>query len=200
MVQKPLIEIIAVTYQQPGPLKVLVQCFLNQTADNWKLVVIHDGPDAAFDALMSGYADRRISHWSTPNRFNDWGHSLRDMGLKKARGDFVLLTNGDNYYVPQFVALVTKAIDAANPDLVIFNLLSHYTGTDQAPLPPYSLRSVELEGFRIDIGAAVVRTRIARTIGFRGREAWADATYFEDLRRHSDLVVVKLPSCLLVHN
>jgi hypothetical protein len=61
VVQKtPLIEVIAVAYQRPGPLKVLVQCFLNQTAENWKLVVIHDGPDPEFDALMAGYADKRI--------------------------------------------------------------------------------------------------------------------------------------------
>lgn len=44
-----IIEILCVTYKQPGPLRVLVQSVLNQTNPNWLLNVIHDGHDDEFN-------------------------------------------------------------------------------------------------------------------------------------------------------
>ena len=85
----PTIEVICVTYHQEGPLKVLVQSFLNQTASNWKLKVIHDGFDADFLEMMSRYVsvgETRIEYGCTDRRFNDYGHSLRAEGLKDVVG------------------------------------------------------------------------------------------------------------------
>jgi glycosyltransferase involved in cell wall biosynthesis len=199
----PLIEIICVSYKQPGPLKVLVQSFLNQTADNWRLVVVHDGPDAEFDALMAAYkkeGNGRIRYWSTETRFNDWGHTLRDMGIKKARGDYVLLTNGDNYYVPKFIEMVTRGIEETNPDVVLFDMVHNYQNAGLTISPPYTTLKTKLAWGFIDVGSAVVRTKLARAVGFRDKTAGGDQVYFADLQGHSDLKVCKINSVLFIHN
>lgn len=104
---------IAVAYQKSGQLKVFVQSWLNQTSDNWTLTVIHDGPDAEFDSIMAAFADQssgRIRYRNTPVRLDDYGHSLRELGLRNVSGDYVLLTNADNYYVPRAVEFLTLAV------------------------------------------------------------------------------------------
>lgn len=201
---KPLIEVIAVTYKQPGPLAVFVQCFLNQTADNWKLSVWHDGPNPEFDAQMRRFerSTRTIEHHHTERRFNDWGHSLREIALQRTTGDYVLLTNGDNYYVPRFIEAVTHACTNGNPDIVMFNALHSYAwGSNGQPVsPPYTVMDTELRPAGIDMGAAIVKTPLAKLVGFRDKSMGGDGTYFSDLRRLADLRVTKLPSVLFVHN
>jgi hypothetical protein len=122
------------------------------------------------------------------------------MGIKKARCDYVLLTNGDNYYVPVFVDMVTKAIAESKADIVIFDMVHNYRHAGSRPAPEYSVLHTELSWLKIDVGAAVVRTALAKAVGFRDKTAGGDQTYFSDLRHHSDLTVCKINSVLFVHN
>ena len=93
MSNAPLIEVICVAYKREGPLKVLVQSCLNQTAANWKLTVYHDGPDDQIRAVMRPFVremPNRVAYRASKIRYNDWGHSLRDEALKRAESDYVL--------------------------------------------------------------------------------------------------------------
>jgi glycosyltransferase involved in cell wall biosynthesis len=200
---RPLIEVICVTYQQPGPLSVLVQSFINQTADNWKLVVYHDGPDDGFVSLMKEFEQKapgKIVHRSTSVRHNDWGHSLSEKGIKRATGDYILLTNGDNYYVPVFIEMVTNALAESKADMVIFDMVHSYKNANLRPSPPYSYLKTAFEWLQLDMGAAVVRTPLAKAVGFRDKTAGGDQTYFADIRHHADLTICKINSVLFVHN
>ena len=66
----PTIEVMCVAYKRYGPLKVLVQCFLNQTAPNSRLNVIHDGADSRFEEVMAGSPRRRPIRFATTARSN----------------------------------------------------------------------------------------------------------------------------------
>lgn len=201
----PCIEVICVAYRRYGPLKILVQSFLNQTSGNWKLTVCHDGPDVEFDRVMREFAaggDQRISYAHTPQRYNDWGHSLRAEGLRRATGDYVLLTNDDNYYVPRFAEFVTEAILAHAPDVVHFDMIHSHDRPGGRPQPAYSYFPTVFKRLNLDIGAAVVRGDLARAAGFRDRTHDGDATYFEDVQRMAGrpLNICKLNRVLFVHN
>jgi hypothetical protein len=200
----PVIEVICVTYRQDGPLRVLVQSFLNQTAANWKLQIIHDGPDPAFDEMMAAFAagrENRITFWNTDKRYNDYGHSLREQGLRRITGDYILITNGDNYYVPVFVRQVTERIMAAQPDVVLFNMV-HSRGPGGRRNPRYSFFETSYRRRAIDMGSAIVRADLARAAGFRDKGFAGDATYFEDVAvaKAGPLHIEKLEDVLFVHN
>ena len=202
---KPLIEVICVAYKRYGPLKVLVQSLLNQTASNWKLRVIHDGADNKFAEIMSAFAadaPSKISWSASERRFNDYGHSLRDQGLKFAQSDYVILTNDDNYYVPKFIEILTTAIMATRPDAVYFNMIYSHERPGNRPQPSYCLFETHFSRRSIDIGAAAVRTELAKAVGFRDKSHDGDATYFEDVAKSkgSAFKVVKVPRVLFVHN
>ena len=201
----PTITIICVTYRQTGPLTVFVNSIINQTAPNWRLLVIHDGPDPDFTRLMAALAagnEHPNSRFCTQVRFNDYGHSLREQGLNVAEGDYVLVTNGDNYYVPILIEAVTRSILATDPDVVMFDMIHSHSNPGGRPLPSYSYFPTEYRRQHIDMGAAVVRRSLARAAGFRDKSYEGDATYFEDVQRANGgvLRIDKIPQVLLVHN
>lgn len=201
----PLIEVICVAYKRYGPLKVLVQSFLNQTAPNWKLTVIHDGADAEFSRIMAAFAAEapdKIAYRATEERYNDYGHTLRDMGLKGAQSDYVLITNDDNYYIPKFIEIVSEAIQKSGADAVHFDMIHSHNKPGGRPQPSYCLFETEYKRQAIDMGAAVVRTELAKAAGFRDKTHDGDATYFEDVAKAKGkgFKTFKVPRVLFVHN
>lgn len=201
----PRVSVVCVTYKQEAPLRVFVSSFLNQTAHNWDLLVYHDGPDATFDAQMEALAaisEGRIRYGSTETRFNDYGHTLRDRGLKEIDGDYVLITNGDNYYVPTFIETITSIVQRSNPDVVMYDMVHSHNFPGGRRLPPYSYFQTGYSRNNIDMGAAVVRTELAKAVGFRDKTFAGDATYFEDIAnlKGDDLVIWKQNQILFVHN
>ncbi len=207
----PLVHVIAVAHERLGELKVFVQCWLNQTRDNWRLTILHDGPNAAFDEIMessSAQAPGRIPHRCTEERFNDYGHSLREIGLREAEGDFVLLTNADNYYIPRAIEYLSDAIAAKRGrpvDVVMFDMIHSHNSPGGRRLPSYSFFRVRYKRRAIGMGAAIVATPLAKQAGFADKSYAADASYFEAVARvrktaGQRLVKVKVPRVLLVHN
>jgi len=200
-----VLEVLCVAYRRYGPLKVLVQSWLNQTAPNWRLKVYHDGPDAEFDRIMGEFAREagpRVSYFHSEQRFNDYGHSLRQLALQDAGGDYVLLTNDDNYYVPRFLEFLTGAIASTQADVVMFDMVHSHDRPGCRPLPAYSYFQTQYSRGNIDMGAAVVKTELARAAGFRDKSHDGDATYFEDVARARGgaLSVCKISRTLFVHN
>ena len=202
----PKIHVIAVSFEKFGQLKVFVQSWINQSKDNWFLTVIHDGPNEEFNEIMRGYKDEcsdKIEYLTTSERFNDYGHSLRDMGLKNIKGEYALLTNADNYFIPKTIEFINEAFIENQPEVVIFDMVHSHHNPGASNLPAYSYFETKLERLSIDISAAIVKSSLAEKVGFRDKTHDGDASYFEDIIRlkfPSQLSVVKIPRVLFVHN
>jgi glycosyltransferase involved in cell wall biosynthesis len=204
--EAPVIHVVAVAFQKFGPLKVFVQSWLNQTRDNWILTLIHDGPSDEFDSIMEQYARQapdRIVYYCTANRFNDYGHSLRDMELRDARGDYVLLTNADNYFIPKAIEFINEVLVDHDPDVVMFDMVHSHDRPGGRNIPAYSYFETRYEPGGIDVSAAIVRAALAQKAGFRDKTHDGDASYFEDLVKAkfpSTIAMVRIPRVLFVHN
>lgn len=200
------IHVIAVAFQRIGELKVFVQSLLNQSRNNWILTVIHDGPSDEFACIMSDFknqAKNQIEYCSTDIRYNDYGHSLREIGLKNIRGDYVLLTNADNYLIPKAVEYLTLALNENKTDVVIFDMIHSHNNPGGRPQPPYCFFQTQYQRFSIDIGAAIVKRDLAEKAGFRDKTHDGDASYFEDVAKakgEAGISVCKIPRVLFVHN
>ncbi|MEK9728298.1 MAG: glycosyltransferase family A protein, partial [Candidatus Margulisiibacteriota bacterium] len=100
---KPWITIVVVAYQRYLSLPIIIHSFLTQNEPNWKMVILHDGPDKKHQSIAQPYLDQypNIEYYQSPKRFNDWGHSLRQWAIEDLIDTpWMLLTNDDNYYVP----------------------------------------------------------------------------------------------------
>jgi hypothetical protein len=65
----------------------------NQTFKDFEVLLYHDGPTSR------RIPDINITNLKikiTEKRYNDWGHSLRDMGIRDANGEYIVHFNPDN--------------------------------------------------------------------------------------------------------
>jgi len=205
------VHVIAVAYKRYGELRVFVQSWLNQSDRNWILTVIHDGHDDEFIQIMKYFTalePDKIDYKCTDIRFNDYGHSLREIGLHSARGDYVLLTNADNYYIPKALEFINAALlehKSSNVDVVMFDMVHSHSNPGRRKLPAYSFFEVSYQRESIDMGAAIVATDLAKKAGFSDKSFAADAAYFESVASKKNaggekLYIIKIPSVLLIHN
>jgi len=205
------VGIVAVSHNRLDELKVFVQSIINQTNKNWSLHVIHDGRNDDFLNIMESYQrkdPKRITYEFTNRRYNDYGHTLREIGLRKSCQDYTLMTNCDNYYPPKTLEFINQAIKASTlsrPDVVLFDMTHSHIDVGRKKKPSYSFFDVFYKRNYIDIGAAIVNTELAQKVGFVDKSFAGDATYFEDILKQKNkeglkLNVVKIPRVLLVHN
>jgi glycosyltransferase involved in cell wall biosynthesis len=207
-IMPPKIHVIAVAFKRFDLLKVFVQSWINQTKDNWILTVIHDGLDDEFISIMKDYKQfctDRIEYICTDRRFNDYGHSLRDIGLSNVKGDYVLLTNADNYFIPKAIEFINEMFVNNSPNIVIFDMVHSHENPGERELPAYSFFETSFEYRSIDISAAIVQSNLASKVGFKDKTHDGDQSYFEDIRRlknasAEELTIVKIHRVLLVHN
>lgn len=203
--QEHRLTIVVATYKQPIALDCLLSSLRCQTLQNFDVIVLHDGADEETGRLAATYATLeggRYRYVETASRFNDFGHSLRDIGIDEATGEFLLITNGDNYYAPRFVEFVFDAIDTHALDLAMWNFVHSHSNPGGTQLLAYSPFPVYPVKNRIDIGSFMVRSAVAKEVGFRDKSHDGDASYLQDIldRPGASLRMGKVEKTLMVHN
>ncbi|MBL8644076.1 MAG: glycosyltransferase family 2 protein [Rhodospirillaceae bacterium] len=200
------ITVICVAYRRYQNIPVLIHAFLAQTLQNFRLIVIHDGYDAEMDNLLKPYQAAHpdvFSYRFSETRFGDYGHSLRDMGIKMADTEYILLTNDDNYYCPKFLEYMFTPMRQwpAPPDIVMCDMIHSHNRPGGRPQAPYNFFETKPARFSVDMGCFIARTALAKQVGFRDKTHDGDATYFEDLLKAAgNAKIAKIPHVLFVHN
>jgi hypothetical protein len=109
----PLFSIIVVHYQGVIPREIFARGIASlqaQTFRDFEILCYHDGP------LLEPDAPQPVPIRPTPTRYNDYGHSLRDIGIRQASGDYIVHFNADNILYPN--ALETIAAEIRRPSVL----------------------------------------------------------------------------------
>lgn len=200
-----MIKICVATYKQFHSLQVLLHSLMGQTDDDFDVIVISDGKDDDFYAVrdrIESLEPQNINFTHTQQRYNDYGHSLRDLYLRELtcdNDDFILLTNGDNYYTPNFIEEINNVIKSQDVDVVYFDMIHSHNRIDSSSKSTYGFFQTEFSPCKCDIGAFVVRASIAKQIMFPYRNHDGDADYIRDIKQLTNKIV-KINKVLFVHN
>jgi hypothetical protein len=177
---------------------ILVPSLRLQGHQDWQLLLIHDGPNRqGLAERLRQLADPRIAYFETVKRYNDWGHSLRALALERVAaepivGDFVVITNGDNYYCPGFVEQMLAGF--TDDTIATYCRMSHNHRN-------WNLIDTRLEHQFIDCGCVMVRRSAVLEVGWRSREHAADWVYVADLLHSFGAEQFrKVSQVLFVHN
>lgn len=209
--KKPILEIIAVTYEHGYALKCFIDSIRSQTSPNWCLHIIHDGSGEIFNNLKedlstNGYLnDSRIVLSATKDRINKYGHPLREYGLQNRISDapYITITNCDNYYVPVWIHDIEK-FGKEDIDFIYWDCVHNYKTPKNRNFDRrcgYALLNSKLKFAAIDMGSVAVKSNIATKVGFPYRGFTADWGFFKDCLKYiSKGKVKKIPKILFVHN
>ena len=95
----PQVSVLTLTRNRPQFLNRAIQSVMEQTLENWELIVVHDGPDPQTMALMEQWVQRdpRIRYFH-----RDSGGNIANAcnyGLAHARGQYIAILDDDDYWV-----------------------------------------------------------------------------------------------------
>jgi glycosyltransferase involved in cell wall biosynthesis len=187
----PKVSVAVATYEQGPELACLLYSFAAQTYPNWEAVVVHDGPGPVCREVVERMNDPRVRLIETPERKGRYGHPWRQLGIDACTGDYIGLTNGDNYYAPVYFEWMLHLLGTRRADVVYCDWVHSHTQWSTMRAGPGK--------WLIDLGCWLARAALVKSTPWRDNGFDGDGTYFEDLLKRATQVV-HLPKPLFVHN
>jgi hypothetical protein len=96
---KPLISIIIPCYNDAKYIEQSVNSALNQTYSNKEVIVVDDGSNAATKAVLKRLAPQIAKLITQENKGQS---TARNVGVKEAKGDYILVLDSDDYFESTF--------------------------------------------------------------------------------------------------
>jgi len=187
-----LVDFIIPTYNRIDLLKCTLSSLVAQYNIDWAAnVVIDDVNNDDIISMINQFNDARIRYTFLDRRYNDLGHTPREIGKQMSDAEYIIMTGDDNYYTPNFVDELQKASES-KPGLIYWNMVhSHYN---------YQSFNCTLGNNQIDMGAFATRNDIAKQIEL-GKRYDADGYFImEYLQRFPQETNLKIEKILFVHN
>lgn len=170
----------------PDRMQAFLLSIQRQRYDNWELVFVTDGPNAAARELVARTDDARVKLVETEQPRGRWGHPYRQRGIDACTGDYIGLSNDDNYYVPGYFEQMVAALRREDADLALCRMLHSYWGWQV------------LEAGH-DLGSWLAKRALVERQPWTGDDFFYDAQYLEQLRKRAAKTVV-LNRPLFIHN
>ena len=193
-IKKSFVDFIIPTYNRYDLLRCMLYSLISQYDPDWTSQVIIDDPqNTTIVDIIKTINDKRISYTLTETRYNDWGHTPREIGKQQSNSQYIIMTGDDNYYTPTTVSEIKKAAaENNNPGLIYWDMIhSHFD---------YKMLECKLAFGQIDIGAFATRRDLAQKIKLNNSYT-ADGWFIHSLNTLFDKEEkVKIDKVLFVHN
>lgn len=108
-------------------LRLVRDNVLDQMGENDQWIVVGDGYQPWTRQFMA-IADSRVHYFETRQATNKFGNVQRDLGIKKADGDFLVFGDDDNLFPPGSLDIIRTAVAAA-PTIPHLFAMQHGTET-----------------------------------------------------------------------
>jgi len=105
----PLVSVVLPVYNCPDYVDAAVRSILDQTFENFELILIDDGSTDATPAVLSGYADPRIKLITQANRGLA---ATLNRGVELARGRYIARQDQDDISLPERLAKQVAFLEA----------------------------------------------------------------------------------------
>jgi glycosyltransferase involved in cell wall biosynthesis len=119
-----IFSIVVIDYDQSVERKSMlraIRSLLSQSIapSQVEIILLHDGPKkSSYEEEIPEHEFNAIHQIIvTEKRYNDWGHTLRDMGIRAAKGEYILHLNADNVLYPHALERLVHHINMDYPPL-----------------------------------------------------------------------------------
>ena len=163
----------------------------NQTFRDFDVIICHDGPkNIPYEDEYDFSVFQNVPVFmNTETRMNDWGHSSRDIAMRRASGEYFIHFNIDNIFYPQAFQRINDYLQIISEQIIIFQV-KHYKAAGGAiftGLPPIHCH--------IDAMQLVAHRDIWQNVGYwYDKSGTSDGIIYEDMCKKYPYGV--LPECL----
>lgn len=106
--EQVVVSIVMPVYNAAAFLGRAIDSLLNQTYPSFELILVNDGSTDKSQEIINSYEDERIVALVQDNQGPS---AARNLGMYKARGEFLVFVDADDYALPNYVeGLVSQAL------------------------------------------------------------------------------------------
>lgn len=119
----PEVSMIVPVYQVENYISQCIESVLNQTFQDFELILIDDGSKDKSGVICDSYAamDNRIIVIHTENR---GAAAARNIGLDRASGRYITFLDGDDYLAENMIGRLYDVINHSEYDMVVCDFLN----------------------------------------------------------------------------
>ena len=169
---EPKVSVIIATYNRAELLPRAVNSVLNQTLDEYEIIIVDDASSDNTQQIIAGFEDPRIR--SVRQEVNCGQSVATNVGIARARGEYVTLLDDDDEWPADRLSRMAAILDDAPPNvgLVYGWRISVDDSTGEIVEHPHHtyegdrfFEEMLTNNFLVGGGVLMARTSAARTIG-----------------------------------
>lgn len=97
----PFFSIIIPVFNRKEKISIAIQSVLDQSFNNWELLVIDDNSSDNTSEVIKSFKDPRISYFKNNKNFG--AAYSRNRGIEKAKGEIISFLDSDDQFFPDFL-------------------------------------------------------------------------------------------------
>jgi glycosyltransferase involved in cell wall biosynthesis len=109
---RPKVSVYTPTYNYGRFIGEAIQSVLDQTFQDWELIIVDDGSTDNTREVVASFADPRIHYVYQQNRGNP---AARNTALKLARGEYIACLDADDMWLPEMLQKLVAQLDRLPP-------------------------------------------------------------------------------------
>lgn len=121
-----MISVIIPVYNAEKYLGMCLDCLAGQTYKNIEVLMIDDGSKDTSPQICDEYAER-YDNFVAVHKENGGCSSARNMGLQKAKGDFIAFVDADDCLDADFYEILMKALKETESDIAACTYKKEYS-------------------------------------------------------------------------
>lgn len=179
-----MISIIMPTYNRAYIIERAIKSVQRQTYTDWELIIVDDASTDNTRQLLQKYVSSKIYYYM--NEVNKGANISRNLGVERARGEFLAFLDSDNYWVDDKLEIQMKMAETyGNQRCFFYGKVQITNGNTMSIFPETvvsseELKERELRGNIVDINTVLI-----------SKELFLEANGFmEDLPRFQDWELV----------
>lgn len=121
----PFVSFVVPFYGSAARLRSCLDSFVVQTDGDFEVIVVDDASPEDAERVVAQY-DARFRHLLQPENLGPYQGRVR--GVAKARGEYVVDVDCDDYVLPGLVAELRKAAARSRADVIVYNVEQDVNG------------------------------------------------------------------------
>jgi len=97
--ENPTVSVIIPTYNRAHLISRAIKSVLNQTYQDFELIVVDDGSTDNTEEVIQNFKDKRIKYFR--HKINRGGNMARNTGLKNSKGQYIAFLDSDDEWLPE---------------------------------------------------------------------------------------------------
>ena len=119
------VSVILAAYNEEKYIKKAIESVLNQTLDDFELIIVDDGSTDATSKIINSFDDLRIK---TIFQTNLGPGASRNNALDIASGDYVTFLDGDDWYGDDLLEIAYGEASKNSTDMTFFQMINYNNG------------------------------------------------------------------------